>query len=117
MAASKERNRVYQNEWYHANKESALATRKRRRDRINDEYRAYKLTRSCEHCPESHPACIEFHHPDPNEKDVNPSDLFRVKGWGWEKIKAELDKLTALCANCHRKEHARLREDGSDGKI
>jgi predicted transcriptional regulator len=63
----------------------------------------------CEHCSlklkNSHPAVYDFHHMDPNEKDIN---FTSVKYWKWEKIVDELDKCNLLCSNCHRIEHARL---------
>ena len=46
---------------------------------------------------------LEFHHKDSSEKDFGISN----KGYtrSWEKVKAELDKCTLLCANCHRELH------------
>lgn len=49
---------------------------------------------------------LDFHHRDPKEKDFN---LARMKTRSEELIRAELDKCTLLCANCHREEHERLR--------
>lgn len=105
--AFKEANRIYQNAWYHANKASALETRKRTRDKLFDRVREYKVNRGCERCPELHPYCLEFHHPDPSLKDVHPANMIK-KGWNFERLIAELDQLVVLCANCHRKEHYRL---------
>jgi predicted HNH restriction endonuclease len=46
-------------------------------------------------------AALQFHHPDPNEKD------FQISGRNitWEKIKPELDKTMLICANCHLELH------------
>lgn len=67
----------------------------------------------CEHCylklKNSHPAVYDFHHMDPNEKDINFSS---VKYWKWGKIVDELNKCNLLCSNCHRIEHARLDNNG-----
>jgi hypothetical protein len=101
----KERNRLYQNEWYHANKESALRTRKARNQKLLAAVREYKESVGCQRCSERHFACLEFHHPDPSVKDVNPQDLVRAKGWSIERIMAELKAMQVLCANCHRKLH------------
>lgn len=105
----REKNRKYQNDWYHQNKESALKTRSQRLSKLRQQYRDYKLTKSCIKCGENHPACLDFHHPDPSLKDVNPSSLMTRKGWSFEKIAAELDLLEVLCSNCHRKVHFDLR--------
>ncbi len=52
---------------------------------------------------DSHPCVFDFHHLDPNEKDVN---LFKtIKTKKWEEIKKELDKCVILCSNCHRIRH------------
>lgn len=45
---------------------------------------------------------FDFHHRDPEQKDVDWSDL---KLRSDEKIKKELDKCDLLCSNCHRKRH------------
>jgi formate-dependent nitrite reductase cytochrome c552 subunit len=105
----REKNREYQNDWYHKNKESALATRRQRLQQLRKQYQEYKLTKSCIKCGESHPACLDFHHPNPAVKDLNPSQLVTQKGWSFAKIVAELDSLEVLCANCHRKVHFKLR--------
>lgn len=47
-------------------------------------------------------AALEFHHLDPNEKDLDPS---RILNRSWEKIKLELDKCILLCSNCHKEIH------------
>ena len=47
-------------------------------------------------------AALEFHHLDPNEKDV---DYANYKWIFSDKLKSELDKCVLLCANCHREEH------------
>ena len=57
----------------------------------------------CELCGYS--KCIqalEFHHRNPEEKDFTIS---AGKTLSWDKIKAELDKCTMFCANCHRETH------------
>ena len=48
-------------------------------------------------------AALEFHHLDPNEKDVEPSRLLRRS---WDKVKIEIDKCILVCSNCHREIHA-----------
>lgn len=48
---------------------------------------------------------LEWHHKDPNEKEITPA---RVFSRSWENIKKELDKCVLLCSNCHREVHAGL---------
>ncbi len=47
-------------------------------------------------------AALEFHHRDPNEKEVSWKKL---RSRSWKRIEEELDKCDLLCANCHREEH------------
>lgn len=64
-------------------------------------YIEYKGGR-CEKCGYSR--CydaLEFHHPDPKEKDPT---FKAIRYWGLEKAKRELDKCNLLCSNCHREE-------------
>lgn len=111
LEAYKESNRIYQNAWYHANKASALQTRKSRLNLIKAKIKEYKANRGCERCTENHFICLDFHHPDPSTKDCHPANLAATKGWSFEKIKLELDTLQVLCSNCHRKEHWRLKQE------
>lgn len=58
---------------------------------------------SCSRCPESDPACLDFHHRDPSEK------LFEITAGMFSRSRAkvlnEIAKCDVLCANCHRKLH------------
>jgi len=58
----------------------------------------------CQECGEDHPACIEFHHRNSSQKDINLADV-ASKGWSKEKILQEIEKCDILCSNCHRKHH------------
>lgn len=52
-----------------------------------------------------HPACFDFHHRDPDEKDFEWTTL---KKWSWDRIVTELDKCDLLCVYCHRMRHVNL---------
>lgn len=45
---------------------------------------------------------FDFHHRDPNEKDLN---LSKMTSRCFDSVKIELDKCDLLCANCHREIH------------
>jgi hypothetical protein len=66
--------------------------------------REYKRTLACGMCRENHPACLDFHHRDPTQKDFRISAL-GCMGWSKERVLAEIAKCDVLCANCHRKLH------------
>lgn len=57
----------------------------------------------CTRCPETHIACLEFHHRNPVEKDFLLS--LAVARYSLIRIKAEAAKCDIICANCHRKLH------------
>ena len=57
-------------------------------------------------------AALDFHHRDPNEKDIGLSDLLcrYVNNLSCPEdnlnlMRRELSKCDLLCANCHREEH------------
>lgn len=60
----------------------------------------------CLDCGISYPnepyVVFDFHHRNPEQKDVDWSELkLRTN----DRIKKELDKCDLLCSNCHRKRH------------
>lgn len=81
------------------------------RRKLRHWFRAYKAGKVCQGiksdgtpCLEDHPACIEFHHLDPDNKEDTIHHLIRI-GAPIGKIKEELDKCIPVCANCHKKIH------------
>jgi hypothetical protein len=57
----------------------------------------------CKQCGESHLACLEFHHRNPDEKDREITKA--VSDFGFERLKREIAKCDIVCANCHAKLH------------
>ena len=85
-----------------------------------DKARAYKRKRyavfaaiiqenrkPCVCCGEKEPSCIDFHHEDPTKKKFNMNVAVNR---GLRLLLLELAKCICLCANCHRKFHARKLE-------
>lgn len=60
---------------------------------------------------EFHVAAFDFHHKNPDEKEIDPGLLMQQKD---EVLFKELDKCMLLCANCHRILHY---EEGTLGEI
>ena len=83
-----EHNRKY----FHENKN-------RNRDYVDD-----FLSKGCCKCGESNTWCLDAHHINPEEKDMNIS-ILRKTLHSLDRIKAELDKCIVLCSNCHREFH------------
>jgi hypothetical protein len=57
----------------------------------------------CIECGESRPWLINFHHINPEEKEIKIS---KIKDYSWKNIENEVLKCELLCYNCHRKRHS-----------
>jgi len=79
--------------------------RARRRREIAAWYVELKSRLACV-CGESHPACIQFHHPDPSAKEASIADAVRA-GWSRVRLQRELEKCVVHFANCHANLHAK----------
>lgn len=66
-------------------------------------YRDLKSNYSCSKCGESHPSCIQFHHLDPENKEMEVSKA--AKTGSKERVLREIEKCIPICANCHFKLH------------
>jgi hypothetical protein len=93
--------REYRRNWYHKNKQKAKKEIKKRKKEIKKWFNNYKSTLKCEQCNFNHPAALDFHHINPEEKDLV---IAKVIGNGWSKIRIleEVSKCQVLCSNCHR---------------
>lgn len=79
---------------------------KQRVQKNKEEYRQWfqqlKAGKQCCRCPESNPACLDFHHT--GKKDFSVSQWQRL-GTSKKRLLAEVEKCIILCSNCHRKLH------------
>lgn len=114
------RMRSYGEKYYEDNKESLLEKNKQHvklhRERYTRKQKLYRQKRQdwlwelkcglcCVKCGESHPACLDFHHTDPKNKDGLISKL--IARASMDRVIAEIEKCETLCANCHRKFHCK----------
>ena len=113
MPIAPDKRKEYQSA-YHRRRyaDPALAAARREKERLasakkKQALREWKQTLQCARCEETHPACLEFHHPDPSRKEFS---IAAAGNRALATIQAEAAKCIVLCANCHRKEHARLRD-------
>jgi len=64
------------------------------------------LGSKCADCDNTYPeqpyVIFDFHHRNPEEKDVA---WIKLRLRSWKKITEELDKCDLLCSNCHRIRH------------
>ena len=97
--------KIVRAEWYQKHKESHKQTVTKRMKKLRKWFQDYKKTLKCNRCPESFHACLDFHHEEPNEKEICLSIAVQY-GWRKERIIQEIEKCEVVCANCHRKIHA-----------
>lgn len=92
-------------EWYKLNSKKVQKEVHDRRTKLREWLNEFKSTKECTLCGEKHIACLDFHHTNPEEKEIDPSQMIS-NGWSKERMIKELDKCIILCANCHRKMHS-----------
>ncbi|MBY0526725.1 MAG: hypothetical protein K2R98_25260 [Gemmataceae bacterium] len=97
--------RRYMQAWYKENSKTQVQRNLDRRKRIQTWFAELKATLCCSHCGENHPACLEFHHENPREKEITLNAAIWKQHWGKARILSEASKCVVLCANCHRKHH------------
>ena len=107
MAYTKEQRKEYDKKRNAERKEFLRERDKRRHIEIREWFVEYKSHLKCERCPESHHSCLDFHHEDPNEKEITISRAIASR-WSKDRIIKEIEKCSVLCANCHRKLHNEL---------
>ncbi|MFT3697324.1 MAG: hypothetical protein QM831_29550 [Kofleriaceae bacterium] len=108
-----ERRRAYMRAWYAKTKaernvrerEKRKAWGEARRKRNVEWITQLKASLVCVRCGEDHPACIVFHHRDPNAKEIDVSVAVQLQ-WSIERIRREIEQCEVLCQNCHMKHHA-----------
>lgn len=103
-------NQQYHHDWYLKNRAAQMAQAKQQRKAMKSWLDEIRSGLQCARCPESHPACLDFHHRDATQKEFSVGNALRL-GWGKERILAEIAKCVVLCSNCHRKEHWKRRQD------
>lgn len=98
-----------QKEWYQQHKDHMRQKQRDRRAAIRRWLQEEVLAgKTCSRCSESDSDCFDFHHKDPSLKEFNMGEVLMRK-MGKERILNELAKCEILCANCHRKHHAKER--------
>lgn len=102
--ANKEKMREYRRKHYHENKEPYLERSKQAKIIARDYINTLKNTLKCIQCNENHPAVLDFHHLDSNEKEITVAKATSM-GWSIKRIESEIAKCIVLCSNCHRKLH------------
>lgn len=92
-------NRSYGMKWYLENREKVLQSTRENVKRHREKWWEFKSKLKCEKCGFSHPAAIDFHHPEA-KGDTKVSKYISHKQW--KRAYEEAAKCQILCANCHR---------------
>ena len=93
----------YHHQHYLNNKETYITKARVYKDSLREEFKKNII---CILCGEDETCCLEFHHNNPNKKEMSVSALFNYGNRA--RIIAEIDKCTILCSNCHKKFHASI---------
>jgi len=99
--------KAYGAEWYQRNRKRVLEQTRKRKKAQRQQWHDFKAGLSCLFCGFSHPAAIDFHHPD--AKGETKVSQYAQRGQ-WKRAYAEAEKCHALCSNCHRILHYNERE-------
>lgn len=98
-------------DYYERNKEKVMEYKWDRQVRKRDEARAFVMdylrSHPCQHCGETDPLVLTFHHVR-GTKRMNVAELVN-RGYLIEAIQEEIAKCIVLCSNCHLKEEKRIR--------
>lgn len=110
----KEYQRNYHRSWHQRHREKRLARIYERKRAIHDYIQNMKNQLRCEDCGERHPATLQFHHQNSEDKMFNISRAANT-GISLDRIKKEISKCIVLCANCHAIRHYNMRNKGQPG--
>lgn len=104
--ADPEKEKEYKKVWYEANKVHHLKNCRKRtvayRKHLMEIVEGLKTM--CSLCPEKDSCCLEFHHIDPSQKDLEISIAVR-NSWSEKRLMKEVAKCLVVCRNCHAKIH------------
>lgn len=112
-AKDPDKRRAYARAYYHRTKHINYEQKKarhdvnqnRRRTELATWYAELKSKLVCTRCGENHPACLQFHHRDPTQKEICLADALR-RQFSRARMLREIAKCEVLCANCHIVHHA-----------
>lgn len=104
----KEYQRTYHRSWHQRHKEKRLAKVYARKAAIHEYIQGLKNQLHCVDCGERHPATLQFHHLNSEDKTFAIGKAV-YRGFSLDRIKKEIQKCIVLCANCHAIRHYNMR--------
>ena len=117
--ARKRKDGTYPDDWrnpeaFKLKMEQNKANKKIVYDLIANEVNDYKVKKGCAHCGYTRwkkAVSLDFHHENREDKIINVSSHWKTSWKQFEKMKKEMEKCIVLCANCHRIEEKRIRDE------
>lgn len=97
----------YAKKYYEDNREEIIESSRQKRFRHELFVWEYLTAHPCQHCGESNPLVLEFHHIDRDSKAGNISQM-AFQRIPTNHLQSEIDKCEVLCANCHRIETTKI---------
>jgi hypothetical protein len=92
--------------WHYKNVEWNTERTLQRRSKLRTWVNKRKAEQGCAYCGESDPACLDLHHREDADKEMEITEMVTY-GHSKENLREEMAKCDVLCANCHRKRHDR----------
>lgn len=102
--SKEEQARYHREVWYPKNKKRRIVLNHKWKDDQVALFNKWKETLKCCLCDESEACALDFHHVNPEEKDIEISKARR--SWSHRRLLKEAEKCVVVCSNCHRKIHA-----------
>lgn len=99
--------------WHYRNVEHNAERTLRRRSELRSWANERKREAGCVECGTDDPACLDFHHLEPDDKEMAITEMITY-GHGRDALEAEMAKCEVICANCHRERHERVRAPARD---
>jgi cytochrome c556 len=96
--------KLWNKTYYENNKQKFIDDVNKRRREKQRWFKEIKRGLKCTLCPETHPACLQFHHKDRKEKEDTVCRMV-LRNLSKDRILAEIAKCEVLCSNCHFKLH------------
>lgn len=92
---------------YHSSddrKRKVLARKAAQQERLRKVARGIRENSGCKYCDEQVVECLQFHHRDCAQKELEISRAVR-RAWSIDRFLREVGKCDVVCANCHIKVH------------
>lgn len=100
----------YIRKWYQKNKKEHYKKVAQRKKDCAAFIWEIKSKSQCSICGEKRTPCLDFHHKDRKEKDIDIAMMVNG-GYSTKTIIAEINKCVVLCSNCHRVLHYNERKN------